>query len=49
MAQAAFAIDKNFTRKKLVVPGVTAVAFWTLAIVMYTVSGGQIFALINFG
>jgi ferredoxin len=43
------AIDKNFTWKKLIVPGVTAVAFWTLAIITCTTSRGQIFALINFG
>ena len=49
MTQAAFTIDKNFTWKKLIVPGVTAVVFWALAVVMYSVSGGQIFALINFG
>lgn len=41
-------IDKNFTGKKLIVPGVTAVAFWTLAIIAYSASG-QLFALINFG
>ncbi|MCA9917263.1 MAG: hypothetical protein KC445_04890 [Anaerolineales bacterium] len=41
-------IDKNFSWKKLLVPAITAGAFWTLAIVSYTLSG-QIFALINFG
>lgn len=49
MTRTAFAMDRNFTWKKMMAPGVTAVAFWTLAIVSYTASGGQIFALINFG
>ena len=49
MIRTAFAIDKNFTWKKLIVPGITAGAFWTLAIVSFILSEGQLFALINFG
>jgi hypothetical protein len=41
-------IDKNFSRKKLLVPALTAGAFWTLALVSFALSG-QAFALINFG
>lgn len=49
MTRTALSIDKNFTWKKLIAPGVTAGAFWTLAIAAYAASSGQISALINFG
>lgn len=48
MAQP-ISIDRNFTRKKLLVPVITAGAFWTLAIVLFIISDGEWFALINFG
>jgi ferredoxin len=50
MTRAVFPlkIDENFGWKKLLVPAITAGAFWTLAIVSFALSG-QIFALINFG
>jgi hypothetical protein len=47
-AALPFKIDKNFRWKKLLVPGLTASVFWTLALVSFTLSG-QVFALINFG
>ena len=49
MKRIRFAIDRRFTWKRMIVPGVTAVTFWALAVVLYGVSGGQIFALVNFG
>ena len=49
MTKVVLSIDKNFSWQKLIVPVVTAVTFWTLAIVSYTATGGQLFALINFG
>ncbi len=49
MTLMALKIDNRFTWKKLIAPIVTASAFWTLAIVLYVVSRGQLFALINFG
>ena len=50
MTRAAlpFQIDKNFRWQKLLVPALTAGAFWTLAIVSFVLSG-ESFALINFG
>ena len=48
MIQTAFTLDKNFNWKKLLVPGLTAGAFWTLAIVLYGVTG-ELYPLINFG
>jgi hypothetical protein len=44
-----FSIDRNFTWKKLLVPALTAGSFWTLAVTLFIVSDGQLFALINFG
>jgi ferredoxin-type protein NapH len=49
MKNMAFPIDKNFSWKKLVVPAATAGIFWTLAILLFTVTEGQLFPLINFG
>jgi ferredoxin-type protein NapH len=49
MAQALLPVDRNFTWKKLIVPAVTAGAFWALAVGLFAASGGQIFALVNFG
>lgn len=48
MALVSLKIDKQFTWKKLIVPVVTASAFWMLAVVAY-VASDQLFALINFG
>jgi ferredoxin-type protein NapH len=44
-----FSIDRNFTWKKLLVPVLTAGVFWALAIILFIISGGELFALINFG
>lgn len=43
-----FKIDKNFSRKKLVMPAITAVIFWALALVLFFATG-ESFPLINFG
>ena len=42
-------VDKQFSWKKLVVPLLTAGAFWFLAVTAFVLSDGQLFALINFG
>ena len=47
--QRSFTIDKTFSPKKLLVPGITAAAFWTLAVVSFVLSEGNYFALFNFG
>ena len=48
MTQTAFTLDKNFSWNKLLVPCLTAGAFWTLAIALYGVTG-ELYPLINFG
>ena len=48
MVRSAFPIDKNVRWKQLIVPGLTAGAFWTLALILYSVTG-ELFPLINFG
>jgi ferredoxin len=49
MTRAPFSIDKNFGWKKLIIPIITAGAFWILAVVSFTLSEGNHFALFNFG
>ena len=48
MIRTTFTLDKQFSWKKLLVPGLAAGAFWTLALVLYGVTG-ESFPLINFG
>ncbi|WP_420641297.1 4Fe-4S binding protein [Candidatus Leptofilum sp.] len=48
MRRFTLTLDKQFSWRKLLLPGLTAGTFWTLAIVLYGVTG-ELFPLINFG
>jgi len=41
--------DKDFALRKLVLPVLVFTLFWSLAITLFVISDGQLFALVNFG